>query len=221
MIAVTCLLAASVLGGAHGLADAVYEANNYVDTVLGVVLPQQVSRANLTSAPLPGFTVGNESDAVTVRIDGGVLFGLGKQWQRRGDCRATQWRGENITTTCHATLDGMILIMYGVAENNDAAFIENVTLIMLVKNSSARIYVTEKKQGHTVHLRLGLESLPLAGANGQNVRDIPSPSRTLAAFPRKQVSLAASQVLRGFIENEARQGVLRHAFSLIHLPLPL
>ncbi|KAH6944959.1 hypothetical protein HPB50_006332 [Hyalomma asiaticum] len=80
MIVLACILGASVVGHAYGLAGAVYEANNYLDTVLGVVLPLQVNAANMTMILLPGFTVRHSDDtgALNVSFDNSVLVGFGK-----------------------------------------------------------------------------------------------------------------------------------------------
>nr|XP_050048014.1 uncharacterized protein LOC126544618 isoform X1 [Dermacentor andersoni] len=217
IIVLACILGASVLGRAYGLAGAVYEANNYLDTVLGVVLPLQVNEANMTTVLLPGFAVhhSDETRALNVSFDSGVLFGFGKRWQRRGDCQAAQWRNENITTTCHATLDGMLLLLEGTVE--DGISDENVTVMLVVRNSSAQISPTERKKGYAVHLDLSLEQLSLDVVPMRNLTPLPGVPE--AVF-KEELNLGASAILKRFIETEARQGVLRHAFSLIHLPLP-
>ncbi|XP_037291644.1 uncharacterized protein LOC119187663 [Rhipicephalus microplus] len=219
MIMLACILVASVLGQAYGLAGAIYEANNYLDTILGVILPLQVNEAKMTTILLPGFTV-NHSDgtgALNLTFDSGILVGFGKHWQRQGDCQAAQWRNENITTTCHAKLDGMLLLLDGTLEDSNSTIVENVTLILIVRNSSARIAPTERKKGYAVHLDLSLEQLSLDVLTMGTLT--PLPGIPEAVF-KKELNLGASAILRRFIEMEARQGVLRHAFSLIHLPLP-
>ncbi|KAL1418411.1 hypothetical protein MTO96_025912 [Rhipicephalus appendiculatus] len=206
-------------GQAHGLAGAVYEANNYLDTVLGVILPLQVNTANMTTTLLPGFTVhhGDGTGGLNVTFDSGILVGFGKHWQRQGDCQAAQWRNENITTTCHAKLDGMLLLLDGTVENSNSTINENITLILVVRNSSARIAPTERKKGYAVHLDLSLERLSLDVVAPGKLTPLPGVPE---AVVKKELNLGASAILRRFIERQARQGVLRHAFSLIHLPLP-
>ncbi|XP_037558960.1 uncharacterized protein LOC119436239 [Dermacentor silvarum] len=219
IIVLACILGASVLGRAYGLAGAVYEANNYLDTVLGVVLPLQVNAANMTMVLLPGFAVhySDETRALNVSFDSGVLFGFGKHWQRRGDCQAAQWRNENITTICHATLDGMMLLLDGTVKDGNSTVGENVTIILVVRNSLARISPTERKKGYAVHLDLSLEQLSLAVVPMRALTPLPGVPE---AVLKEELNQGASAILKRFIETEARQGVLRHAFSLIHLPLP-
>lgn len=217
-IALFCVLAASVLGQAQCMSSAVYEANNYLDTVLGLVMPQQVASANLSVVPLPGFAVNHrgESNSFSVRFDDGLLFDLGKTWKRRGDCQATQWHGDNITTTCYATLDGMKVAFVGTAKGDNPSFEDDFKAILVARNSSVRIALTERRKGHTVHPKLSVERLTLERVLLSRL-NVPAHLQTVL---EDKLKMAASAVLQRFVETQAQQGALKDAFGLIHLPPP-
>ncbi|XP_077540142.1 uncharacterized protein LOC144152646 [Haemaphysalis longicornis] len=217
-IVLFCVFAASVFGQAQCMSSAVYEANNYLDTVLGLVMPQQVASANLSVASLPGFAVNHrgESNSFSVRFDDGLLFGLGKTWKRHGDCQATQWHGDNITTTCYATLDGMQVAFLGTAKGGNPSFEEDVKVILVARNSSVRISLTERRKGHTVYPKLSVGRLTMERVL---VSRLNVPAHLQTVFEDK-LKLAASAILQRFVETQAQQGALSDAFGLIHLPLP-
>ncbi|XP_037510747.2 uncharacterized protein LOC125756145 [Rhipicephalus sanguineus] len=111
----------------------------------------------------------------------------------------------------------MLLLLDGIVEDSSSTIDENVTLILIVRNSSARIAPTERKKGYAVHLDLSLERLSLDVVPTRALTPLPGVPKSVF---KKELNLGASAILRRFIETEAREGVLRHAFSLIHLPLP-
>ncbi|KAH6944960.1 hypothetical protein HPB50_006333 [Hyalomma asiaticum] len=111
----------------------------------------------------------------------------------------------------------MLLLLDGTVETDNSTIDDNVTLILIVRNSSARISPTERKKGYAVHLDLTLERLSLHVVPTRALKPLPG---IPDAIFKEKLNLGASAILRRFIETEAHQGVLRHAFSLVHLPLP-
>ncbi|KAH7932096.1 hypothetical protein HPB51_029513 [Rhipicephalus microplus] len=104
----------------------------------------------------------------------------------------------------------MLLLLDGTLEDSNSTIVENVTLILIVRNSSARIAPTERKKGYAVHLDLSLEQLSLDVLTMGTLT--PLPGIPEAVF-KKELNLGASAILRRFIEMEARQVDRREEWS--------
>lgn len=131
--------------GTGACRESVYEANLYLDTVLGVVLPLEVGKANLSLAPVPGFTVKHRAGDFRVQFESGILQGLASFIERRGDCEASRWEAGALTMRCGLDLDGLPLAFQGNARGRDLTAEREVALGLVLRNSSAFLTLTEKK----------------------------------------------------------------------------
>ncbi|XP_029836197.2 uncharacterized protein LOC115320219 isoform X2 [Ixodes scapularis] len=195
--------------------ESVYEANLYLDTVLGVVLPLEVGKANLSLAPLPGFTVKHRTGDFRVQFESGILQGLASFIERRGDCEATRWEAGALTMRCGLDLDGLRLAFQGNARGRDLTAEREVALGLVLRNSSASLTHTEKKGGH-VHAEcdLGDLNLVLVYSTDLHLKDVSKP-----VYDQQLVSTARS-ILKHFLVSHFIPNVLTVAFSKIYLPIP-
>ncbi|CAN7992797.1 unnamed protein product, partial [Ixodes hexagonus] len=133
---------------AGALSSTTEEANLYLDTVLSDHLPSAVHALDLDPAELPSFnttvySTGFTNHDLELVLTNRLMHGLSTALRRRGDCSTPTWKGANLTTSCHVTLEGLRFSYDASATGFD--WFEsraNFTLDALVQAGNAYIEVT-------------------------------------------------------------------------------